>query len=115
MVTEVSSLVLHHITQSNKPEVTKNRIDLPLDKNPRVRPIGKGEVLLQINGGTIHQCIKSELKNIGKKFAALLGPEVWNRTVLFDKNDPENLRHQRNLPRAVLAYNVLIFTINGLI
>ena len=46
---------------------------------PGVRPIGIGEVLRRKIGKTITQCIKSDLKNLGKKFPTLLRPEVWNR------------------------------------
>ena len=46
---------------------------IPLDKNPGVRPIGIGEVLRRIIGKTITQCIKSDLKNIGKNFQLCLG------------------------------------------
>ena len=46
---------------------------IPLDKNPGVRPIGIGEVLSRIIGKTITQCIKSDLKNLGKYFQLCLG------------------------------------------
>ena len=46
---------------------------ISLDKNPGVRPIGIGEVLRRIIGKTITQCIKSELKNLEKKFQVCLG------------------------------------------
>ena len=41
---------------------------ISLDKNPGVRPIGISEVLRQIIGKTITQCIKSVLKNLRKNF-----------------------------------------------
>ena len=46
---------------------------IPLDKNQGVRPIGMGEVLRKIIGKTITQCIKSDLKNLGKSFQLCLG------------------------------------------
>ena len=52
---------------------------IPLDKNSGVRPIGISEVLRRIIGKTITQCIKSDLKNLGKNFPTLLRPEMWNR------------------------------------
>ena len=42
-------------------------------KNPGVRPIGISEVLRRIIGKTITQCIKSDLKNLGKNFQLCLG------------------------------------------
>ena len=45
---------------------------IPLDRNPGVRPIGIGEILRRINGKTIIQCIKSDLKNLGKNFQLCL-------------------------------------------
>ena len=48
---------------------------IPLDKNPGVRPIGIGEVLRRIIGKTITQCIKSDLKSLGKNFQLCLGQE----------------------------------------
>ena len=41
---------------------------IPLDKNPGVRPNGIGDVLRRIIGKTITQSIKSDRKNLGKKF-----------------------------------------------
>ena len=46
---------------------------IPVDKKPGVRPIGIGEVLRRILGKTITQCIKSDLKNLGKNCQFCLG------------------------------------------
>ena len=46
---------------------------IPLDKNSTVRPIDMGEVPRRIIGKTITQCIKSDLKKIGKNFQLCLG------------------------------------------
>ena len=46
---------------------------IPLNKNSGVRPIGIGEVLRRIIGKTITQCIKSDLKNVGKSLQLFLG------------------------------------------
>ena len=46
---------------------------IPLVKNPGVRLIGIGEILRRIAGRTITQCIKPDLKILGKNFQLCLG------------------------------------------
>ena len=65
----IASKVLPH---DNQTAYNSCRL-IPLDKNPGVRPIGIGEVLRRIIGKTITQCIKSDLKNLGKNFQLCLG------------------------------------------
>ena len=50
-----------------------------LDKCPGVRPIGIGEVMRHINGRTIVDCIRQDLKSLWKH-AAGPGPEMRHRT-----------------------------------
>ena len=45
----------------------------PLDKNPRVRPIGIGEVMRRIIGQTITKCLKNELMSLGSNYQLCLG------------------------------------------
>ena len=65
----IASNVLPH---ENQTAFKTSRL-IPLEKNPGVRPIGIGEVLRRINGKTITQCIKSDLKDLGKNFQLCLG------------------------------------------
>ena len=46
---------------------------IPLDKNPGVRPIGVGEVLRRIIGGSILRCIHDDLKVLGTNQQLCLG------------------------------------------
>ena len=46
---------------------------IPLDKNPDVRPIGVGEVLRRIIGGSILRCIHDDLKVLGTNQQLCLG------------------------------------------
>ena len=46
---------------------------IPLNQNPGIRPIGRGEVLRRIIGKTVTQGVNSDLKNLGKIFQLCLG------------------------------------------
>ena len=46
---------------------------IPLDKNSGVGPIGTGEVIRRIIGGTITKCLKSELMVLGSNYQLCLG------------------------------------------
>ena len=69
------TLISKVVTHENLTAYNSCRL-IPLDKNSGVRPIGIGEVPRRIISKTITQCIKSDLKNIGKKYPFLFGPEV---------------------------------------
>ena len=56
---------------------------MALDKNPRVRLIGIGEVLRRIIGRSIIQCIKTDLIFLGGN------SQLWARRVAL------NMRHTR--------------------
>ena len=61
------TLISKVVTHENLTAYNSCRL-IPLDKNSGVRPIGIGEVPRRIISKTITQCIKSDLKNLGKNF-----------------------------------------------
>ena len=46
---------------------------IPLDKNPGVRPIGRGEAMRRIIGRSITKCLKNELMRLGSNYQLCLG------------------------------------------
>ena len=100
----IASKVLHH------KNLTYNSCRLiPLDKNPVARPIGIGDVLRRVIGKTFTQCIKSDLKNLGKNFQLCLGQKcgiefaIHNLRNEFEKPETDTIL----LIDAEIAFNSL--------
>ena len=80
---------------------------IPLDKNPGVRPIGIGEVLRQIIGKTITQCIKSDLQNLGKSVQLCLGQKNEIETDAILLIDAENAFNSLNIELALKIKEII--------
>lgn len=94
---------------------------LPLNKNPRVRPIGIGEVLRRIIGKSVMDCVKNDLIELSGNLQLFSGQktgceiDVHAVADLFDNNECDQLLHIdatnafNSINRPVMLHNVNIF------